>query len=109
MNQYNENEDESKKHAIITPEQEALLRAFKQAKKMGYGEFTIFIQGGNIVRYEFKKSKSFFHSKKSSESRQGHEEYNVKNIEEATEDMKNIEEATGDAKNTNSWNKGIIY
>ncbi len=94
---------------MITPEQEALLCAFKQAKKMGYGEFTIFIQGGNVVRYELKKSKSFFYSKKSSESGQEHEKNNVKNIEEATEDMKNIEEATEGAKNTDSPNKGIIY
>ena len=51
-----QNPEVPRKHAMITAEQEALLRAFEQAKKMVWGEITIFIGGGKIVRYEIKKS-----------------------------------------------------
>jgi hypothetical protein len=78
MNAPSEN-NESKKRAVITPEQEELLRAFEQAKKLGYGEFSVFIQGGNIVRYEIKKSKMCFKQKGGTE-----------NISEAAEDMKKL-------------------
>ncbi len=49
---------------MITTEQEALLRAFESVKKMQYGELTFYLQAGNIVRYEVKKSKSLIENKK---------------------------------------------
>lgn len=49
---------------MITTEQEALLRAFENVKKMQYGELTLYLQAGNIVRYEVKKSKSLIENKK---------------------------------------------
>ncbi len=73
--------NESRKHALITPEQEALLRAFESAKKMQYGEFTIYLQAGNIVRTEIKKSESFYGQKKT----------NTEAIKKANDDMKDFE------------------
>ena len=52
----NPQNQEPRKHALITAEQEALLRAFEQAKKMQFGEITIFIQTSKITRYEIRKS-----------------------------------------------------
>lgn len=72
-----------RKHALITSEQEALLRAFENAKKMNYGEFTIYMQGGNIVRYEIKKSKSM-----TAESKKANPEI----IQEAATDLGELEE-----------------
>jgi hypothetical protein len=48
------------KRAMITSEQEELLRLFEQAKELGYGEFTISIWRGDIARYKIKKSKIFY-------------------------------------------------
>ena len=46
-----------RKHALITAEQEALLRAFEQAKNMQFGELILYVQVGKITRYEIKKSR----------------------------------------------------
>jgi hypothetical protein len=35
----------------------ALLRAFKQAKKMQFGELILYVQVGKITRYKIKKSR----------------------------------------------------
>ena len=51
---------ESRKHALITPEQEILLRLFESVKKMSYGQIIIYLQAGNIVRSEVTESKSFY-------------------------------------------------
>jgi hypothetical protein len=51
-----QNQEPQRKHALITAEQEALLRAFEQAKKMQFGELTIYVQSGKITRYEIRKS-----------------------------------------------------
>ncbi len=51
-----QNPEIPRKHALITAEQEALLRAFEQAKKMSFGEITIFVQSAKITRYEIRKS-----------------------------------------------------
>ena len=67
MNNTNQQNPEPRKHALITAEQEALLRAFEQAKKMQYGELTIYLQGGNIVRYEIRKSESLINKKNNAE------------------------------------------
>ncbi len=45
-----------RKPALITAEQEALLRTLEQAKKMSFGEITIYIQSSKITRYEIRKS-----------------------------------------------------
>jgi hypothetical protein len=55
---------EPRKHALITAEQEALLRAFEQAKKMQFGEITIYIQTSRITRYEIRKSNLNVNSQK---------------------------------------------
>ena len=73
--------NESRKHALITPEQEALLRLFEAVKKIPYGELNLFLQAGNIVRAETKKSKSFYEKNKT----------NVQIINEVIEDMKDFE------------------
>ena len=67
MNNTNEQNQEPRKHALITAEQEALLRAFEPAKKLHYGEFTIYMQGGNIVRYQINKSESIVGKKNNAE------------------------------------------
>ena len=54
-----------RKHALITAEQEALLRTLEQAKKMSFGELTIFIQSSKITRYEIRKSQLNTDSQKS--------------------------------------------
>ncbi len=51
-----QNVEVPRKHALITAEQEALLRTLEQAKKMSFGEITIFIQSAKITRYEIRKS-----------------------------------------------------
>lgn len=68
MNNANQPNQEPRKHAMITAEQEALMRAFEQAKKMQYGEFIIYLQGGNIVRYEIKKSESMLNKKSNADT-----------------------------------------
>lgn len=68
---------------MITAEQEALLRAFDSAKKMSYGEFTIYLQAGNIVRYEIKKSKSMTENGKKG---------NPEAIQDAAKDLGEMEE-----------------
>ena len=78
--------DHTRKHAMITGEQEAMLRALEQAKKIGYGEFTLFIQAGNITRYEITKSHSFFGDTAKSERRQ-----NSEVLKEAEDDLKDFE------------------
>ncbi len=80
MNNTNQQNQEPRKHALITAEQEALMRAFEQAKKMQYGEFTIHLQGGNIVRYEIKKSESLTNKKLNAES-----------LKDAASDMDDLE------------------
>ena len=52
-----DNQEVPRKHALITAEQEALLRAFEQAKKMQFGELILYVQVGKITRYEIKKSR----------------------------------------------------
>ncbi len=78
-NQANQNQ-EPRKHAMITGEQEALMRAFEQAKKMQYGEFIIYLQGGNIVRYEIRKSESMVNKKN-----------NADTLKDAGSDMEELE------------------
>lgn len=80
MNNTNQPNQEPRKHALITSEQEALMRAFEQAKKMQFGEFTIYLQGGNIVRYEIKKSESIVKKKN-----------NADTLKDASADMSDFE------------------
>ena len=61
----NQQNSDPRKHALITAEQEALLRAFEQAKKMQFGEITIYIQTSKITRYEIRKSSLNANSQKS--------------------------------------------
>ncbi|HUC88998.1 MAG TPA: hypothetical protein VMR49_03140 [Candidatus Paceibacterota bacterium] len=72
---------EPRKHAMITAEQEALMRAMEQAKKMDFGEITIYIQTGKITRYEIRKSKL----------NQGSQKSNADMLKEAEEDMGDFE------------------
>jgi hypothetical protein len=55
--------DSLKKRAMA-----ALMRAFEQAKKMKFGEFTIYLQAGNIVRYKIEKSESIVGKKSNDEA-----------------------------------------
>ena len=77
----NPQNQEPRKHALITAEQEALLRAFEQAKKMEFGQFTLHLHSGKISRYEILKSGVNIDSRKS----------NVEVVQEATEDMEDFE------------------
>lgn len=73
--------DPVRKHALITSEQEALLRAFEQAKKMQFGELILFVQGGKITRYEIKKSRL----------NEGTQQSNVDVLKDMGEDMGDFE------------------
>ena len=66
---------------MITAEQEALMRAMEQAKKMDFGEITIYIQTGKITRYEIRKS----------QLNHGGQKSNVEMIKEAEDDMGDFE------------------
>ena len=80
MNTNNQNQ-EPRKHALITKEQEMLMRAFEQAKKMEFGEFTIHLHAGRITRYEVRKSGINANSEKG----------NVEIIDESIADMSDFE------------------
>ena len=84
MNTAPQNNSEPRKLARITAEQEALLRAFERLKKLGFGELTLYVQGGNIVRYEAKKSQSMTVKKPNTES-----------IREVIEDLGDLEDMEG--------------
>ena len=77
----NPSNQEPRKHALITAEQEALLRAFEQAKKMQFGEITIYIQTSRITRYEIRKSNLNAGSQKS----------NVEMMKDAEDDLGELE------------------
>jgi hypothetical protein len=77
----NPQNQEPRKHALITAEQEALLRAFEQAKKMQFGEITIYIQTSRITRYEIRKSNLNTGSQKS----------NVEMMKDAEDDLDELE------------------
>lgn len=56
MNNPNQQNPEPRKHAMITAEQEALLRAYEEAKKLQYGEINLYINAGKITNYNILKS-----------------------------------------------------
>ena len=66
---------------MITAEQEALMRAMEQAKKMDFGEITIYIQTGKITRYEIRKS----------QLNQGSQKNNAEMLKNAEDDMEDFE------------------